>query len=50
MSNKKDTSVPLEEARQEPRNESPDRGFVATSDNEETVQLGEKPQVTKDVK
>lgn len=48
--NKKDVSDSLEQARQEPKDESPDRGFVATSDEGETIKLGKKPQVTKEIK
>jgi len=47
---KKDISDSLEQARQEPKDESPDRGFVGISDEGETIQLGEKPQVAKDIK
>ncbi len=48
--NNNDISNSLEQARQEPKDDSPARGFVGISDDGETIQLGEKPQVTKDIK
>ena len=48
--NNNDISNSLEEARQEPKDESPARGFVGISNDGETIQLGEKPEFTKNIK
>ena len=47
---KNDISNSLEDAKREPKDESPDRGFIATSDEGETIKLGEKPELTKNIK
>lgn len=49
MSEDKDDIVNvLEEAGKEPKDESPDRGFVAIGDNGEPIKLDEEPEKTKD--
>ena len=48
MGNKKDIVDDLEEAKKEPEDKSPDRGFIVIEEDGESVKLGKKSEKTKE--